>query len=373
MATEERDDLIREISRLRRELAEKEGGSSVSSESEPMMRSIVGLQEKVIQLDSDDRIQYINSALAKELDVQRAAVRGLPLNEIDRFKWGPGVLAQVVAQARKLPAGREHAKEVHYHDPDKGIDLYYRVKAVVDDGCPQILVEDVSNLRNIEKTFARFVSPSVIEKMKEMGKDFFVAERYEMTVLFADLRGFTSMSEGLTPDQVRTTLNEWLTTMIDVIFRNGATLDKVVGDEIMALFGAPLYYEDHALRALNVSIEMMQAHDQILAKWQRLGRQGIGMGIGFNTGEMVVGNVGSERAMNYTVIGHHVNLASRLCSQAKGGEILMGQNSFERIKDALTNKGAHLGYRVKFRKTGQAQLKGLSAPSDIIQAVVINE
>ncbi|MBI4617000.1 MAG: adenylate/guanylate cyclase domain-containing protein [Planctomycetes bacterium] len=367
--------MIEEIKRLRRELAEKEGGSAApsSSDSEPMMRSIVGLQEKVIQLDEKDHILYINSALAKELALPRAAVRGLPVVEIDRFRWGPGLLSSLVAQARKLPEGREAVREVAWHDPEKDQDVHYRVKGTIEGGKSQILIEDITSLRNIEKVFARFVSPPIIEKMKEMGKDFFRAERYEMTVLFADLRGFTTFSERLQPEEVRGMLNEYLTGMIEIIFRHGATLDKVVGDEVMAIFGAPLYYEDHALRALSVAIEMQAAHATLAQKWAAQGREALGLGIGFNTGEMVVGNVGSERAMNYTVIGHHVNLASRLCSQAKAGEILMGQTTFERIKDALTVKGAHLGFRVKFRKTGQVQMKGLSAATDVIQAVVQNE
>ena len=160
-------------------------------------------------------------------------------------------------------------------------------------------------------TFERYVSPTVVEKMQDSTEDFFKTERSVISVLFADLRGFTSMSSNLAPEEVKNTINEYLTAMINVIDQNEATVDKIVGDEVMALFGAPIFYEDHALRALKVAMEMQKAHQGLLHKWKSENRPAPPVGIGINTGEMVVGNIGSEKRMDYTVLGHHVNLCVR--------------------------------------------------------------
>ena len=359
-----REELLAEVQRLREQL-----DSRASSDSEPMMRSIVGLQDKVIQLDENGLIQYINSSLARDLGIDRSRIIGQPLAEIDKFKWGPGLLGEVLAEARQTP-GTQIEREISFTDTAKGQDVFYQLKSVVEDDMSQIMIEDISNLRNIEKTFRRFVSPAVIEKMKELKKDFFKAERYEMSVLFADLRGFTSMSERMRPDDVRAVLNEYLEAMIDILFANNATLDKVVGDEVMALFGAPIYYEDHALRALSVAIQFQLRQHELVARWKKAGRQPVYMGIGINTGEMMVGNVGSEQAVNYTVIGHHVNLASRLCDVASPGKILLGQRTFDTVKRDLMSRKYSFPFKVKFRKDGEIQVKGVSHPVDVIGVVM---
>jgi adenylate cyclase len=131
-------------------------------------------------------------------------------------------------------------------------------------------------------------------------------------VLFSDIRSFTTYSERYTPEEVVTILGEYLTAMVDVILKFGGMLDKFVGDEIMAVFGAPYYVEDHAKRACSTALAMMRTLDRLKEKWVQEGRETFEIGIGINTGDMIVGNLGSEQIFDYTVIGDAVNLGARL-------------------------------------------------------------
>jgi adenylate cyclase len=186
-----------------------------------------------------------------------------------------------------------------------------------------------------------------------------------MTVLFADLRGFTSVSERMEPEQVRDTINEYLATMINVIDRNEATVDKVVGDEVMALFGAPIPDENHAWSALAVAVEMQKAQQELVDKWIKRGREPLQMGIGVNTGEMMVGNIGSDKRMQYTVLGHHVNLGHRLCEAAKPGQILISQRTF----DAILKNSSEVKNQMRFNIVGCIRAKGISQPVEVIEVI----
>lgn len=171
--------------------------------------------------------------------------------------------------------------------------------------------------------FSRYVHPSVIASMLDRKEDFFRTERADLTVLFVDLRGFTATSSQLAADQVRDLINIFMGVMIPVAHAWRGTVDKTVGDEIMVLFGAPLRYPDHADQAVRAAMALMEAHGKAARAWRERGLPVLEMGIGINTGEMVVGNIGAQERADYTVIGHHVNLAARLCGQARASEILI--------------------------------------------------
>jgi adenylate cyclase len=182
--------------------------------------------------------------------------------------------------------------------------------------------------------FRRLLSPAiaqqVIEGRVEIRKG---GELRTTTVLFSDIRGFTAMSESQPPSVVVDMLNEYFERMVEVIFKHEGTLDKFVGDEIMALFGAPVGHTDDALRAVWTALEMKA----VLADFNRerlaAGVQEINIGIGINTGECVAGYLGSSKALEYTVIGDTVNTGSRLCSVAKAGQIIISQNTFALVRD----------------------------------------
>ncbi|MCR4405431.1 MAG: GAF domain-containing protein [Anaerolineae bacterium] len=194
--------------------------------------------------------------------------------------------------------------------------------------------------RRIRTTFRRFVGPAVMERMLNMpAHDFFKVDRLLLTVLFSDMRGFTTIAERTAPEVIVETLNQHLTATTEVVLAHEGTLDKFVGDEVMAVFGAPVPMPDHALRAVKTALEMQRVHGDLLARWATEGRQGAPIGIGINTGEMVVGNIGCELQADYTVIGDAVNLASRLCGIAKEGQILISEATYQLVRDhVLVNK-----------------------------------
>lgn len=156
------------------------------------------------------------------------------------------------------------------------------------------------------------------------------------------------------------------------IIDEGATVDKLVGDEIMSLFGAPIRYPDHAVRAVNTALRMQRQHQLLMEEWKAAGiPDPPPMGIGINTGEMIVGNIGSEIRMNYTVLGHHVNLAARLCSAAKGSEILISPRTFEFARTSLEKDPAAIKHTVKFKTAPTLMAKGINKPIKPIKVVAI--
>ncbi|HAF94785.1 MAG: hypothetical protein A2021_06660 [Elusimicrobia bacterium GWF2_52_66] len=177
--------------------------------------------------------------------------------------------------------------------------------------------------RFLEYTFSRFVSPAVVETMKLRPiSDFLKMERCEVTVLFADLRGFTTLANELTPEEIQETLNSFLEVMVVRMEEAGGMMDKFLGDGFMALFGAPFRQVDHARRALNASVSIQQAHRRWMEERSAVGRPCRPLGVGVAAGETVVGAYGTHNRMEYTALGHVVNLASRLCGAAEAGEIL---------------------------------------------------
>lgn len=190
-----------------------------------------------------------------------------------------------------------------------------------------------SEIRNI---FQRYVSPDVMKEMLESPEgDFLKVEKREVTVLFSDLRGFTSLSEKIPPEKVVELLNEHFEVMTEIILKFKGTLDKFVGDEIMAIFGAPIYYEANALRAVKAALAMQEAQKRLTKKWKKDLGVDVEVGIGINTGEVVVGNIGCRQMTDYTVIGDNVNIAARLCGAAGPGDILIAKNTYEEVKRSV--------------------------------------
>ncbi|MFZ5907925.1 MAG: CHASE2 domain-containing protein [Nitrospirota bacterium] len=166
----------------------------------------------------------------------------------------------------------------------------------------------------IRKMFSSYVSPKIVEQIiNNPEKAKLGGERKTVTVLFSDIIGFTTLSERTSPEQVVDLLNEYFEEMAGIIFRWDGTLDKFVGDEIMAFWGAPVDQENHAERALRCALHMVASLEKLHEKWTREGRPVLDCGIGINTGEVVIGNIGAPgKKMDYTIIGDHVNLGARV-------------------------------------------------------------
>jgi adenylate cyclase len=157
----------------------------------------------------------------------------------------------------------------------------------------------------------------------------------EISVLFADIRGFTSISENLSPPEVVAILNQYLHSMEEEVFKQGGTLDKYTGDGMMVIFGAPLEQSDHAQRAVRAAMAMQRAAAQVSGGRDDKGWE-VAYGIGITTGPAVVGHIGSQRRLDYTAIGDTVNLAARLEGLAPPGSILINQTTYEAVKDVVT-------------------------------------
>ena len=217
----------------------------------------------------------------------------------------------------------------------------------------------------LEYTFSRFVSPKVVETMKLRPiSELLQMERCELTVLFADLRGFTAMANKLAPEEIQETLNSFLEVVVACVEEAGGMMDKFLGDGFMALFGAPLRQEDHARRALTASVSIQQAHRRWMEERSAGGHPCRPLGIGVATGETVVGAYGTHNHMEYTALGHVVNLASRLCGAAGAGEILT--TPFTR-EEALRNIPAGAIPRsVSFLSKGKMRFKNIQETVEVI-------
>ena len=176
------------------------------------------------------------------------------------------------------------------------------------------MIREEREKRKIRKTFSQYLSPGVIDLIEKDPEKYIRTggEMKELTVLFSDIRGFTTLSESLTPNELVLLLNEYFGQMTDIIFATDGTLDKYIGDAIMAFWGSPYPQADHAFRSCSCALRMVRGLAQLNAKWQAAGRPPVSTGIGLNTGLVNVGNMGSARRLSWTVMGDNVNLASRL-------------------------------------------------------------
>ena len=183
--------------------------------------------------------------------------------------------------------------------------------------------------------FQRYFAPDLVAQIADHEEAVQLGgTKRPVVVFFSDIRGFTSMSENMNPDDIATLLTEYFTEMVAIVFEFGGTLDKFMGDAMMALWGAPLSVEDDCDRAMGAAVKMFEALEELNAKWVEEGRPVVEIGIGINFGEVFAGNIGSDQRMEYTVIGDSVNVASRLCSKAEPGEILISEPFYAALQSA---------------------------------------
>ncbi len=210
---------------------------------------------------------------------------------------------------------------------------------------------EIMRRRRVINVFKQYVAPQVVDKISK-DKDFELViggENRHIAVLFVDIRGFTTMSESLKPEEVVEILNEYLGLTTQAIFDNGGTLDKFVGDATMAVFNAPFDLDDYIFRAVATAWDMRAGADRIAEKFRERYGKSVSFGIGINCGNAVVGNIGCDFRMDYTAIGDTVNTAARLESNAKPGQILISKEVYEAVKD-----------RVAVTPIGEIPLKGKS-------------
>ena len=186
----------------------------------------------------------------------------------------------------------------------------------------------------VVSNFQRYFAPNLATQIAQQeGEVALGGTKRPVVIFFSDIRGFTPMSEAMNPDEIAGLLTEYFTEMVDIVFEHSGTLDKFMGDAIMALWGAPIAHEDDADRAMQCAIDQIETLEKMNAKWAESGRQPLAIGIGINFGEVFAGNIRSNRRLEYTVIGDAVNTASRLCSSAGGNEILISEPFYKALKN----------------------------------------
>lgn len=208
-----------------------------------------------------------------------------------------------------------------------------------------VAIDNAEKARKLEndararRDFERLLPPEIVEQVMsgavtlERG-----GELRDTTIMFTDIRGFTAMSDGADPQEIVALLNDYFERMVEIIHTNNGTLDKFMGDGIMALFGAPLPHTDHAFSAVKASLEMLAEVEHFNESLLARGKTPIGIGIGLTTGQVVTGYLGSSRSMEYTAIGDEVNMASRFCGEAAGGQILISEETMRRVKGRVDTR-----------------------------------
>ena len=247
----------------------------------------------------------------------------------------------------KLPDRLELLARVRYHAQGY-INLLQRNEAL-----KQLEVRN----RFIRETFGRYLSDEVVNSLLETPEGLQLGgEKRRVTILMSDLRGFTRVAEALPPEKVVLLINNYLEAMTEVIVAHQGTIDEFIGDAILVIFGAPMTRDDDAKRAVTCAVAMQLAMAQVNEKNERHGLPAVEMGIGVNTGEVVVGNIGSHKRAKYGVVGTPVNVTSRIESFTFGGQVLMSESTRDEVGDAVAIDGMI-----------EASVKGVAEPIAIYE------
>lgn len=226
------------------------------------------------------------------------------------------------------------------------------------------MAEDLELNEKVKSSFGRYVTPEIMDMiLKNPDSHWMKGSNVEASVLFVDIRGFTSLSEDKTPGSIVDLLNEYFSRITESVIKYGGHLNKFAGDEAMAIFGAPISNPGHAEAAIKAALDMREEIKQF-DKEEDMDDVDIKVGIGINSGEMLAGNIGSQKKMEYTVIGDNVNVASRLTSMAKPGEILISRQTYALIKENIN---------LEVERRGMIKIKGKKIKVNVFNVRGLNE
>ena len=349
--------------------------SSMKTSQDRILRSV---SSGIVAVDRAGTIESINQAAAEMLAAQAAHAVGKPLSSIlpPRFMLAlgaifgddgaePGATIQGFEMVGELP-GRGYVHLQHRLSPlrdEAGTTVGYVL--VLDDHTEHERLDRErrqasAERERIEGIFKTYMAPAVFREVLRQGAEHsgIGGDRRTLTVLFADIRGFTGLSEKLPPEQVVEILNGYLAAATDVIFEHEGTIDKFIGDAIMALFGAPVPMENHALQAVRAALAMQRR----FAETPPRQGQRASFGVGINTGQGIVGSIGAPQLMSYTVIGDVVNVSARLQGEARAGEVLITAETYQQVAQS-----------VEAEELGSIYVKGRLAPVTMYKVTALRD
>ncbi|MFO7567381.1 MAG: adenylate/guanylate cyclase domain-containing protein [Enhygromyxa sp.] len=318
----------------------------------------------VRQKRADEEIKLSNTIL-EEVKRNKAAVLSSDAMVDERFKAAKSIIMQGIRSTMCVPllVGDQLVGAFHVDSmlasgafTDKDLLLFSGIATQAAVAIQNFrLAKKIEHEAATRAEFQRLLSPNLVDEIISGALTLDQAgARREVTMLFADIRGFTSMSERHTPEEMVETLNNYFEFMVDVLFKHGGTLDKYVGDEIIGLFGAPVELADAPARAVRCALDMLKALEEFNRSRAAEGKEPLHIGVGINTGPVIAGAIGSSRTLQYTVIGDAVNLAARLCSVAKASEVIISQTTM-----------AQCASQVIAEQREPVQVKGKSEPIQI--------
>lgn len=300
--------------------------------NESMLQS---MSNGVITLDEEGRIVTCNAAGQRIMNVAPEEIIG-----IDIAGFFSGMNGWIVEKVRRVENNQapEVTMDAELEFGGKKLSVNSSVLPLISSEGKKlgtmIMFEDISGEKRMKSTMSRYMDPGLADQLLAGGEDILGGKSISATILFSDIRGFTTLTEELGAQGTVSLLNQYFTLMVDCIQSEGGMLDKFIGDALMAAFGIPIAHDDNEDRAVRSAINMMNVLSEWNAKRSLLGNKPVAIGIGINTDTVVSGNIGSPKRMDYTVIGDGVNLASRLESACKqySAKILISENTYNRLK-----------------------------------------
>lgn len=338
-------------------------------QQEQMQRDILrSLSNGVISTDKDGKLIAANESARKLLGLGSGdVIEGKTVADLIQLEKGDFPRWFQLA----LQGQDERYRQQYYPDqtlqPCKGENLHsinLSINTIADANDDQqvsgalVVMDDISDEKRLKTTFYRYMTQEVAEQLLISGDTKLGGDRKEVSVLFSDIRGYTTLTESMAAEEVVAMLNEYFETMVDAVFKHKGTLDKYIGDAIMAVFGSPLPLEEHAWLAVQTAIEMQQRLTVFNAS--RTASQQLKIGIGINSDSVISGNIGSSKRMEFTAIGDGVNLGSRLEGASKfyGTDIVISESTYNPCRD-----------RIWVRELDCIRVKGKNQPVSIYELI----
>ena len=306
--------------------------------NESMLES---MSNGVITVDEDGKIVTCNAA---GLNIMQVAPGDILERQAADFFAGPNrwILEKVerVAETQASEVIMDAEMEFNGQKASANLTVLPLISAEQANLGSMIMIEDITSEKRVKSTMARYMDPSIADQLLESGEEILGGKSVVATVLFSDVRGFTTLTEELGAQGTVTLLNDYFTIMVDCIQRESGMLDKFIGDAIMAAFGLPIAHDDDEDRAVRTAIAMITELNAWNSERAAHGQKPVDIGIGLNTDEVVSGNIGSPKRMDYTVIGDGVNLAARLESACKqyAAKILISENTYTKLRGTYRSR-----------------------------------